>query len=203
MASDKNWVLNKDQGSEFRVVIAYVVVAFQGLLNECVTSRDRNVICHPHIAVCTATNSNFLTFCEAAEILTVLHWFKILSINYVEAFGIFVRERLENYEITAGALHFNDVDDLVVPRHFVGESDLAEFAVHFLELHYYVIPVHFSCTLRLQPASQALQVNVADGARAFAGRDKWIDVCRVELLFIFIFSTQAYPTDILFTTLGS
>jgi hypothetical protein len=111
------------------------------------TARDRNVVCYSNFAVSAATNPYFLVVRKTGQGLPALHRSDVLCVYDVEAFRVFTRKGLKDYEIATGAFHLHDVDDLVVPGYFVGEGDFAQLAVHFLKLNHNVLAVHLSRAL--------------------------------------------------------
>ena len=117
------------------------------LLYKGVTPRDRNVIGYSNFTICPTTDPNSLIIGQTSQSLPTLHRLHIFSIDDVKNFGVFVRQGLQNDEISTWSFHLHNVDYLVVPSDFVGERHLAQLAVHFLELDHNIFAVNFARAL--------------------------------------------------------
>ena len=140
-------VLELEQGAKFRVVVCQVIVPIHVFVDECMVSRNWNVVDDSDVTVLTSANLDF----DFAWVSVLGD--KLLRIDYVEHFFLIIAETFENDKILGRLLDSNDVDDLVLVSNLEGQDLLANLTINFVELKHHLAFVDASLSFRLQPWS--------------------------------------------------
>lgn len=142
----------------------------------------------------TATDFNLLRCSNRFLRLARRDGFHLGCIHNVKYFFIDRRETLEHNIILGRLVDIHNVHDNIITGDLEGESLSAKFTIHFLELVNHLFLVFLAGALRIQPASQALQVDMPLRACALAGGDQRVHVVLAHRLSLCILAIDA-PAD--------
>ena len=120
--------------------------------------RDRDIIDQTHITVLSTADFNLVSAAVRDQ---------FLRIDDVEYLLLVVLEALEDDEILLGLLDANNVHNLAFVGDFKWKDLLADLAVDFVKFQHDLATMHSSCSLGLEPRSQALQMDHTLSACAF------------------------------------
>ena len=158
-------------------------------VDEGVVTRNGNVIDDSNVTVLPSTNLN-LAF------IWVWAVDELLCVNNVEYLLFIIVETFEDYEVFRWLINADDVHDLIFVSNLERQKLFAYFAVDFVELEHDLALMHLSLTFRLQPRSEAFQMNCALCSHTLARRNKWVWLFFIPVLTILPVFCLGAPTDL-------